>query len=209
MPRNEPASDLSQVIRWLAVLWAIEILDHLATPLLVQGAPVGSDGLLDTLGGLHPWDPQAPLGHQLLWLPLGIIGAPLLHAGWHHLIQNSLALGLLGWLSLRFSNRLTYAAIGYSALSSALLTWLIAPAASVHVGISGVIFGLVGFLLANGIIRRGWLPIIIALLVFILYGGALIGMVPMAAEERISWQMHLGGFLGGLAASWHLRREKA
>lgn len=209
MPRNEPASDLSQVIRWLAVLWAIEILDHLATPLLVQGKRFGDDGLLDALGGLHPWDHQQPLLDQLLWLPLGIIGAPLLHAGWHHLIQNSLALGLLGWLSLHFSNRLTYAAIGYSALTSALLTWLIAPAASVHVGVSGVIFGLVGFLLANGIIRRGWLPILIALLVFLLYGGALVGMLPMAAEERISWQMHLGGFLGGLAASWHLRREKA
>ena len=209
MPRNEPASDLSQVIRWLAVLWAIEIIDHIATPLLVRGTHVGDDGLLDALGGLHPWDHQQPLLGQLLWLPVGIVGAPLLHAGWHHLIQNSLALGLLGWLSLRFSNRLTYAAIGYSALTSALLTWLIAPAATVHVGVSGVIFGLVGFLLANGIIRRGWLPILIAVLVFLLYGGALVGMLPMAAEERISWQMHLGGFLGGLMASWHLRREKA
>jgi membrane associated rhomboid family serine protease len=211
--RTEPARDLHQVLRWLAVLWLIEIADTVLSTILDpvdrQGNLVIHDGVLDMLGGLHPWDPQAPFWPQLLRLPVGMFGAPLLHAGWQHLIQNSLALGLLGYLSLRFSKRLTWAAIGYATICSTLLTWLIAPPQSVHVGVSGVIFGLVGFLLANGILRRGCLPILISLMVFLLYGGALIGMLPMAADERISWQMHLGGFLGGLAASWQMRKEKA
>jgi membrane associated rhomboid family serine protease len=197
------------------VLWLIELLDTVLTTVLTAPGAVGNghplvlrSGLLDALGGLHPWDPHRPLLPQLAWFPVGMIGAPLLHAGWYHLAQNSLALGLLGWLSLRFSNRLTYVAIGYAVVFSAVLTFIIAPPDQIHVGASGVIFGLVGFLLANGVIRRGCLPILIAILVFLLYGGALLGMLPMAAQEGISWQMHLGGFIGGLCASWHLRHEK-
>lgn len=209
MPRHEPADDLKQVFRWLAVLWAIELIDHLATFLLVRDAKLGDDGLFDMLLGLHPWDPHHALLPQLGWGVVGMVCAPLLHAGWYHLFQNSLALGLLGYLSLRYSNTLTWAAIGYSTVCSAVLTWLIAPPDQVHVGASGVIFGLVGFLLANGIIRRGCLPLILSLVVFVLYGGALIGMLPQVAAQHISWQMHLGGFIGGLGAAWHLRNEKA
>lgn len=215
MPRNEPAGALSQVISWLALLWSIELLDHLLTPMLVSGAPVGQDGALDYIFGLHPWNHAAPLGPQVLWAAIGTVGAPLLHAGWGHLIANSLALAMLGLVSLRYSPRLTYVAIGYAAITSAALTWLIAPAMDdqhnpiVHVGVSGVIFGLVGFLIANGLLRRGCMPLIIAIGVLALYGGALVGMLPQVAGQHISWQMHLGGFIGGLAASWHVRNEKA
>ncbi len=214
MPRNEPAGALSQVISWLAVLWSIELLDHLLTPMLVSGAPLGQDGALDYIFGLHPWNHAAPLGPQLLWAAIGTVGAPLLHAGWGHLIANSLALAMLGLVSLRYSPRLTYVAITYAAITSATLTWLIAPAIDeqhnpiVHVGVSGVIFGLVGFLIANGLLRRGCMPLIIATGVLMLYGGALVGMLPHVASQHISWQMHLGGFIGGLAASWHVRNDK-
>lgn len=215
MPRNEPTGALSQVISWLAVLWGVELLDHVLTPLLLQGATLGQDGFLDFVFGLHPWNHEAPLGPQVLWAVIGTAGAPLLHAGWGHLIANSLAMTLLGIVSLRYSPRLTYAAIGYAAIASAALTWLVAPAMDsngtpmVHVGVSGVIFGLVGFLIANGILRRGCLPVLIAIGILLLYGGALVGMLPQVAGSNISWQMHLGGFLGGLCASWHMRNQKA
>lgn len=215
MSRNEPTGALSQVISWLAILWGIEILDHVLTPLFVRGAVIGQDGFLDFVFGLHPWNHAAPLGPQVLWGVIGTVGAPLLHAGWGHLIANSLALTLLGLVSLRYSPRLTYVAIGYAAVTSAMLTWLISPAMDtqgnpiVHVGVSGVIFGLVGFLITNGILRSGCMPVIIALGILLLYGGALVGMLPHAAGPNISWQMHLGGFVGGLCASWHTRNDKA
>jgi membrane associated rhomboid family serine protease len=194
-------------------LWAIELIDTVLSTVLIpvrQGdAVVIHDGMLDALCGVHPLDGGAALLPQLLWLPVGIVGAPLLHAGFYHLFQNSLALLLVGLLSLRTSRRLTYRAIGCSALISALLTWCIAPADQVHVGASGVIFGLVGFLLANGLLRKGCLPLLIAGLVLLVYGGSLSGMLPMPEEQRISWQMHLGGFIGGLLASWQLRHERA
>lgn len=209
MPRNEPADALPQVVSWLAVLWGIELLDHVLTPLFLADAKLGQDGFLDLVLGLHPWNHALPLGPQLPWAGVGLLCAPLLHAGWGHLIANSLALTMLGLVSLRYSSRLTYTAMAYAAVTSATLTWLVAPPQTVHVGVSGVIFGLVGYLIANGILRRGCLPVTIALGVLLIYGGALTGMVPQLAGQNVSWQMHLGGFIGGLAASWHLRKEKA
>ncbi len=207
MPRNEPADALPQVVSWLAALWGIELLDHLLTPILMSGAAIGQDGFLDLVLGLHPWNHSEPLVPQLAWGVVGLFCAPLLHAGWGHLIANSLALTMLGLVCFRYSSRLTYTAIAYAMVTSAVLTWLIAPPQTVHVGVSGVIFGLVGFLIANGILRRGCMSVLIALGVLLLYGGALAGMVPHYAGENVSWQMHLGGFIGGLAASWRVRKQ--
>ena len=211
---SKPADGLSPVICWLAVLWSVEAADHVLTWVLVPQAKLGQDGLLDSLGGLHPWDHGLPFWPQIPLALLGMVGAPLLHGGWGHLIANSLAIAMLGLISFRYSRRLTGVAIVYSTVLSAALTWIIAPAhladgtPIVHVGASGVIFGLVGFLLGNGLFRRGCLPLIICAVVLLIYGGSLGGMLPFFTDDKISWQMHLGGFIGGLLASWHLRRER-
>ena len=211
---SKPADGLTPVIRWLVLLWSIELIDQVVTFVLVPGAALGSDGLLDSLAGLHPWNHLLPFWPQIPQALMGMVCVLVLHGGWGHLIANSLAIALLGILSFRFSRRLTGMAILYSTVLSAILTWLIAPATMpngdpiVHVGASGVIFGLVGFLLANGVFRGGCVPIIISLLVLVLYGGSLSGMLPQMVDQHISWQMHLGGFIGGLVASWQLRHRK-
>ena len=205
--RSEPAQDLQTVLRWLAALWTIEVLDAGLTWL--KGIPPEvpphhpgwiNGGLLDYTLGLRPRDVHGAIG---------ILTAPFLHAGWGHLAANSLALLLLLWVALGYSRRLTWAACGISSLTAGILTWLVAPSNTVHVGASGVIFGLVGFLLVNGVVRRGCLPLIIGVGVFVLYGGALTGMVPGMADPGVSWQMHLGGFIGGVVSSWGLRHSKA
>ncbi len=205
--RTEPAQDLRTVLRWLALLWGIEILDAVLT--WFRGIPPEipphhpgwlGGGFLDFAYGLRPRDWEGSFG---------ILTAPFLHAGWGHLAANSLALMLLLWAALGFSRRLTWAACIISSLTAGILTWLIAPSGTIHIGASGVIFGLVGFLLVNGVVRRGWMPLVIGVGVFLLYGGALSGMVPGMADPGVSWQMHLGGFLGGVIASWNLRKSKA
>jgi membrane associated rhomboid family serine protease len=144
---------------------------------------------------------------QGLW---GILGAHLLHANLAHITANSVALLILGWLSLGYSRALTAWAVVYAALGSGALTWVIAPAGPIHVGASGIIFGLIGFLVVNGLTRRGFLPLLIAIPVAVIFWTALPAMLPTQAvrEQLISWQMHLGGFLGGALASWQLRRER-
>jgi len=188
-----PASDFEFVVRCVAVLWlvfAIDILLRVSCKVVIAYAL-----------GVRP--------REAVGL-LGIVFAPLLHAGFQHLLANSCGLLLLGLISCGYGRRLTLVAVGWSWALSGALAWLIGASGSVHIGASGVIFGLIGFLLANGLLRRGCLPQVIALCTLLLYGAALPAMFPSPGRDRmilLSWEMHLGGFIGGVIASWQLRKR--
>jgi len=201
-PRERrPGSDLLWVLGWIATLWLVELIDVVFTAGHTRVVVLNGPGLLDQFGVR----PRETLGL------FGILAAPFLHGGFGHLIANSLGLLLLGWLSCLFGRTLTLVAAIYAVLIGGLLTWLVAAPGTVHVGASGVLFGLMGFLLLNGIVRRNLGAFFIALAVLVLYGGSLLSnLLPseQANGLRVSWQMHLGGFVGGLLASWHLRAVK-
>ena len=199
--KRGPVGDLYLVVSWLAVLWVIFVVDIVLRTVF---------GIYIAMWlGLRPRDI-----HGLV----GIVTSHFLHANVAHITANSIGLLLLGWLSCKYSRSLTLVAILYSMLIAGSLTWLIGswsqPAGTlpaVHVGASGVIFGLIGWLVANGLFRREWTSFFVSLLVLVLYGGALPGVLPStdAKLAQISWEMHLGGFIGGVLASWHMRKEKA
>lgn len=190
MPRR--LTNLGLVTSWLAALWLVFAVDILLR--------LGGISLPELIG-------LRPRRLDGLW---GLAGSHILHANLHHLVSNSVGLLVLGLISCWYSRQLTAWAVAYAALGSAGLTWLIAPAGSLHIGASGVLFGLIGFLVGNGIFRRSWAAFLLALPVGILASGAVPGMLPSEANraQLISWQMHLGGCLGGLLASWRLRRER-
>lgn len=190
--RRERGSDIGWVAGWILLLWIIELVD------LVLGVLLGVPGPLDRFG---VW-PRSLIG------VVGIPVAPFLHVGWGHLIANSVPLLILGSLACAFSRRDALLAATYATAYGGLLAWLIGPAGSVHLGASSVVFGLAGFLILSGALRRGCLPIVIAALVIFLFGGALLGgMMPVRGPERVSWEMHVGGFLGGITAAWGMRKR--
>lgn len=163
---------------FVGLLWVIQIVNA-----------VVFDGALARLG-IHP--------RSLAGL-LGILFAPFLHLNFAHLIANTVPLLVLGWFVMlrRKRDLLTVSVI--SALVGGLGTWLIAPAISIHVGASILIFGYLGYLLFRGIFERRFWPIIGSLVVFFLYGGALFGVLP--GEAGVSWQGHLFGLLGGILSA--------
>jgi membrane associated rhomboid family serine protease len=93
------------------------------------------------------------------------------------------------------------------AVISGLGTWLIAPADTIHLGASGVVFGYATYLLARGVFNRRPAEIAIGAVVAVLWGGAL--MAGLEPQEGISWQGHLFGAIGGVVAARALseRRE--
>jgi membrane associated rhomboid family serine protease len=130
---------------------------------------------------------------------VGILFAPLLHGSFAHLIANTVPLLVLGWFVMLRRKRDLLTVGLLSALVGGLGTWLIAPALSVHIGASVLVFGLLGYLLARGVFERRFWPIVGSVVTFFLYGGALFGVLP--GQLGISWQGHLFGLLGGILAA--------
>ena len=129
----------------------------------------------------------------------GILFAPFLHANLQHLVANTLPFVILGWLVMlrdtRHFGRVTLVA----ALTSGLLSWLLGAPGSVHIGASGVIFGYLGFLMLSGWYARTVGSVLLSIAVTAAWGGLVFGVLPTV--PGVSWQGHLGGFLGGVLAA--------
>lgn len=130
---------------------------------------------------------------------LDILTFPLLHSSLAHLMSNTLPLIIFGFLVFLSGRRVFITALTASWLASGLVVWLIGGA-SITVGASGLEFGLFAFLLVRGFINRNWWQIVLSVVLFMAYGGILFGVLPTAASF-ISWQAHLGGAIGGVAAA--------
>ncbi len=135
----------------------------------------------------------------------GIALAPFLHVGFGHVAANTLPFIVLGWLTMLRGMREFVLVSIIVAFISGLGTWVIAPANSVHLGASGLIFGFFGYLLLRSYFERSLQSILATIVVLLLYGTMLFGIFP--TEMGISWQMHLFGFLGGGLAAYFLAKR--
>jgi membrane associated rhomboid family serine protease len=84
-------------------------------------------------------------------------------------------------------------------------TWLTAGSGTNHIGASILIFGWITYLLTRGIFARNLGQLAIGVVVFVIYGGALWGVLP--TDAFISWQGHLFGAVGGVVAAWALSAD--
>jgi membrane associated rhomboid family serine protease len=161
----------------VASMWVLEAVDALA------------DHRLDQYG-IEPRD-----GDGLI----GIAASPFLHDGFGHLAANTVPFAVMGFvIALKGALRVV-TVMAIVMLVGGLGTWLVAPAHTIHIGASGVVFGFATYLLSRGIFSRNVLEIAIGVAVGLVWGGALLGgLVP---QEGISWQGHFFGAVGGVVAA--------
>lgn len=133
----------------------------------------------------------------------GILLAPLLHGGFAHLLTNTLPLLVLGTGMLYLYPNSALKVIPAVYLGPGIAVWLFAKASSVHVGASGLIYGLVSYIFVAGVIRRDRRAIAASLLVAFLYGSLVWGILPI--EPGVSWETHLAAAMIGLALAIALR----
>jgi membrane associated rhomboid family serine protease len=173
------------VVAMVGLMWALEIVD------------VAADHRLDNYG-IHPRDVDGLAE---------IFSAPFLHAGFGHLISNTVPFLAMG-AAIALGGLLRVALVTLIvAVVSGFGTWLVAGANSVHLGASGVVFGYATYLVSRGIFSRRLSELAIGVVVVAIWGiGLLQGLLP---QERISWQAHLFGAIGGVVAASVLagRRE--
>jgi len=165
----------------VAVMWVVEAVD------LLPGTDLDRWGIRPrTLVGLR-----------------GVVLSPFLHGGIGHLVSNTIPFLVLGWL-IAASGTVRYLEVtAIVGLTSGLGVWLLSPSQSVTIGASGLVFGYLTYLLARAIFEIKIAYLLGGLVVLFLYGGVLWGLLP---RPGISWQGHLFGALGGVAAARFLHK---
>jgi membrane associated rhomboid family serine protease len=148
----------------------------------------------------------------------GILTMPLLHGDFGHIASNSLPLLVLGTCLFYFYKEIAFKIFFISYLSCGMLVWLFATGhqhANIHIGASGLIYALSGFLFMSGIIRKHKALFGVSLLITFLYGTIIWGVLPSDYQKaihyiedgrNISWEGHLFGFLSGVALAYLYRK---
>jgi len=138
----------------------------------------------------------------------GIIFAPFLHANFSHLSANTLPFFFLGGMLFYFYRPIAWKIFWQIWMVTGLWVWFFARGDSIHVGASGVVYGLASFLFLSGIIRRDNRLMAITLLIAFLYGGLVWGIFPqLFPHQPISWESHLMGLLAGILLAIYYRKS--
>jgi len=171
---------LFETIGILVVIWVVFFLDRFL-PLEKLGVlPRDADGLF------------------------GIAAMPFLHADWKHITANSLPLLILLNILANTSKNFWQVVIGIT-VGSGLLLWLFGRSA-LHIGASGLVFGLIGYLLMAGFRQKDGVALMGSAIVFSLYGGTILsGISPL--QTHVSWEGHLFGLIVGAALGFNLKSE--
>jgi len=171
----------------VVVIWSLEIID-----------------LVVFRGGLNQFGIR-PRDLEGFW---GILFAPFLHGDLYHVSANTVPFVILGWFTMLRGLGRFFLTTFLGIVLGGAGTWLIGAPHSVHIGLSGVIFAYLGFLMLGAIFDRSFWAIIVSIVVTLLYGGMLFGVLP--GTVGISWEAHLCGFLSGsLSAKLGARKESS
>ncbi|MCW3125482.1 MAG: rhombosortase [Bacteroidetes bacterium] len=180
--RNIVLTNLAITLGITAVLWIVWVLDvtlHLDLP---------QYGII----------PHSGIGLR------GIIFSAFIHDNrniWH-ILSNTLPFMVLFFVLISAYRELALVVLITIHLMSGFLVWMYAPTNTIHIGISGIIYGIAAFLVGSGFFRRDIVSLGIAVLVSLIYGGMAVGFF---SQDGVSWQSHVFGALVGLMLSFILR----
>jgi membrane associated rhomboid family serine protease len=133
----------------------------------------------------------------------GVLVAPLLHGGFEHLIGNTPPLVVLGATMLYLYPHSAALVLPAVYLGPGIAVWLFGRS-SLHIGASGLVYGLASYILVAGVIRRDRRAIAASLLVCFMYGTLVWGVFPI--QSGVSWETHLAAAVIGIALAIALRR---
>jgi membrane associated rhomboid family serine protease len=144
-----------------------------------------------------------------LW---GILTSPWIHGDLAHIVGNSGPLFFFVAALAYYHPKSAWRAMAGIWLLTGLWVWMGAQWQSKpgvlpipHIGASGVVYGLGGFLFFSGIFKRDRRSITLALVIALLFGASMIpNMFPTV--HGVSWESHFFGVLAGFTMAWWFRK---
>ena len=125
---------------------------------------------------------------------MGIVAMPFLHGDFKHLLGNTVPLAVTMML-LAGSRANSGAIVTLITLLCGIGLWLFGREA-LHIGASGVVFGLITFHIFAGFFEKRLQSIIISIVIGLLYASTLVqGVIPF--QHGVSWEGHLIGAVAG------------
>ncbi len=134
----------------------------------------------------------------------GILFSPLIHGDFAHLMANTFPLVVLIFSLFFFYRKSPYLIFLLIYLFSGIFVWL-GGREALHIGASGLIYGLAAFLFLSGVLSHNIRLLTISLVVAFFYGGLFWGIFPIKPE--ISWESHLWGGISGFCMAFFFRHQ--
>ncbi|MCW3012563.1 MAG: Rhomboid family protein [Solirubrobacterales bacterium] len=182
--RTQQKEGLLVVAAMVALMWVLEVVDAIVNHRLDRYGiePRSVDGLPE------------------------VVSAPFLHLGFDHLVSNTVPFAVMG-AAIALGGALRVLSVtAIVGLVSGVGVWLVAPEGTTTLGASGLVFGYATYLLFRGLFNRSALEIAIGVVVGAVWGTALLG--GLLPQDGISWQAHVFGAVGGIAAARLLARDR-
>jgi membrane associated rhomboid family serine protease len=184
MAKHSVRDELYGVLAFVSLIWCVFIVGHVL-PFRLESFGITPR----TIRGLA-----------------GIPAAPFLHENLAHLISNTVPLTVL-LILLAGSKPRSWAIVISIVLLGGALLWMFGRTAN-HIGASGLIFGLIAYLLVSGFREMRFVPMVIAIIVGFFYGGTLASGVLPSWGSHISWEGHLFGAIAGVVIAVLMTRDR-
>lgn len=136
----------------------------------------------------------------------GILFMPLIHSEneIEHIVNNSIPTFFLMMALVYFYREIAFKVFFTGWILTGISLWFFAAnKGAYHIGMSGLVYLLAGFLFTSGVLRK-FLPLqAISLFVVFLYGSMIWGIFPM--QEKVSWEGHFMGMSMGVILAFYFR----
>ncbi|NCC98984.1 MAG: rhomboid family intramembrane serine protease [Bacteroidia bacterium] len=131
---------------------------------------------------------------------IGILTMPFIHGDAKHLYANIIPIFVLTLFLYMAYRPNAHKVLIFVWIFTGVILWIIGRS-SWHIGVSGIIYGLVCYLFFGGLAGNNRTSIAVALIVAFLYGGIIWYMIPIGIDNHISWEGHLSGAISGIIAA--------
>lgn len=134
----------------------------------------------------------------------GVVFSPFIHGDASHVFSNSVPFFVLLSSLFYFYRNVAVKVLIFGGLLSGLLTWVIARE-SYHIGASGIVYLLFGFILFSGLIKKHYRLVALSFAVIFLYGGMVWYILPI--KDGMSWEGHLSGLIIGILFAFFFKKK--